>query len=163
MGGARPSSILLLAFALAPAAALAAGLSRGELADLKRGYAASALSSSEEPAVRAERDLREPSAGFMLGVALGAWTAARDQLDFDVKNPAAAGAPHASQGPPNLDAIEQDCREEQIAFDRLESRNRAAGLEPADALAAADVRDPGIASAWRSRRRGQSSACADFH
>ncbi|MGZ3399495.1 MAG: hypothetical protein ACXWKX_09570 [Caulobacteraceae bacterium] len=158
---ARPPLLLGLAIALLPAVVLAAGLSPADQADLRRAYAASALSTSEEPAVRAERALRVPSTGFMLGAALGAWTAARDQLDFDLKNPAAAGAPHASQGAANLDAIDQDCREEKTAFDRLESRSRALGLEPSGVLEAAGSKDPALARYWGARRSGgPSEACA---
>jgi hypothetical protein len=148
--GLGPPS-LLLALAI-PALAWAAPLSPADRADLARGFAASALSSSEEPAVRAERALREPSAGFMLGTALGAWTAAREQLDFDLKNPQAAGAPHASQGPANLDAVDDDCREEGAAFDHLESRSRALSLEPSQVLGAAGADEPALRNAWRERR-----------
>jgi hypothetical protein len=134
--------------------ARAADLSPGAAADLKRAFSAAALSTSEEPAVRAERTRGEPSAGFMLGAALGAWTAARDQLDYDVKNPSAAGPPHQSQGPPDLDAIEEDCRAEKVAFERLESRSRALGLKPAEVVRAAGMEDPGLAEAWRARSGG---------
>ena len=121
-------------------------------ADLKRAFNAAALSTSEEPAVRAERTRGEPSPGFMIGAALGAWTAAREQLDYDLKNPSAAGPPHASQGPADLDAIDQDCRDERVAFERLETRSRALDLEPATVLKAAAIANPALLDAWRSRR-----------
>ena len=136
----------------------AASFSDDAAADLKRAFAAAALSTSEEPAVRAERARGEPSAGFMLGAALGAWTAAKAQLDYDLKNPQAAGAAHASQGPANLEAIDEDCREEKVAFERLDSRSRALGLEPSQTLAMAGA-DAALAEAWRIRRAGPDSAC----
>jgi len=135
-------------------------LSGADSADLKRAFAAASLSTSEEPAVRAERMRGEPSAGFMIGAALGAWTAAREQLDYDLKNPAAAGPPHASQGAPVDEAMEQDCREETTAFERLETRSRAQGLEPAAVLQAAAIPDPGLEDAWRVRtRQGSAPIC----
>jgi len=88
----------------------------------------------------------------MIGAALGAWSAARDQLDYDLKNPSAAGPPHASQGPADLDAIDQDCRDEKVAFERLEIRSRALDLEPAEVLKAAAMADAALLDAWRSRR-----------
>jgi hypothetical protein len=139
-------------------AAWAAPLSAADLADLKRAYAASALASSEAPVVREERRLREPSPGFMLGAALGAWTAARDQLDYDLKNPQAAGPPHASQGPADVDAIDQDCREEEAAFERLEARGRTLSLDPSEVLEAAALPEPAVLDAWRARR-GHAPAC----
>lgn len=158
-GASRPPLLSGFLAALAPAVVLATGLPPADLADLKRAYAANALSSSEEPAVRAERALREPSAGFMLGAALGAWTAARDQLDFDLKNPAAAGAPHASQGAANLDAIDQDCREEKTAFEHLEARSRALGLEPGEVVEATGAKEPGLAETWLRRRNSRVLTC----
>lgn len=134
-------------------------LSAADIADLRRAFAAAALSTSEEPAVRAERSRGEPSAGFMLGAALGAWSAAHDQLDYDLKHPSAAGPPHASQGPADLDAIDQDCRDEQVAFERLESRSRALGAAPVEVLQAAAIPDPVLLDAWRARR-DHAPACA---
>ena len=149
---ARPSLLLSAALAALALPARAATLSAINIADLKRAFAAAALSTREEPAVRAERAHREPSAGFMIGAALGAWIAARDQLGYDLKNPQAAGPPHASQGPTDLDAIGQDCSDEQLAFTRLETRSHALGLEPAEVLKAAAVPDPALPDAWRMRR-----------
>ena len=142
------------------ARAQAGALSPADEADLRRAYAAAALSSSEEPAVREERRLREPSTGFMLGAALGAWTAARDQLDYDLKNPQAAGAAHASQGPANLEAIDQDCREEKVAFERLTARADALAIAPTAVLKAAGVVDAALLEVWRSRSgQGPAAAC----
>jgi len=100
--------------------------------------------------VRAERARGEPSAGFMIGAALGAWSAASAQLDYDLKNPAAAGPPHASQGAPVDEALDQDCREEKTAFDHLEARAR--DLDPAAIVQAAGAPDAALADAWRRRR-----------
>ena len=146
------------AFAALALPARAADLSAAAAADLKRAFAAGRQSTSEEPAVRAERARGEPSAGFMIGAALGAWSAARAQLDYDLKNPAAAGPPHASQGAPVDEALDQDCREEKTAFDRLEERSRAQGLDPAAVVAAAGGLDPALLDAWRFRR-DHASAC----
>jgi hypothetical protein len=139
--------------------ARAADLSAAAAADLKRAFAVAALSTSEEPAVRAERARGEPSTGFMIGAALGAWAAARDQLDYDLKNPSAAGPPHASQAAPVDEALEQDCREEKTAFDRLEARSMAQGLDPAEVVEAAGAAGSSLADAWR-RRRGHAPACS---
>jgi hypothetical protein len=149
---ARPFLLLSAALAALALPARAASLSANDGADLKRAFAAAALSTREEPAVRSERARREPSSGFMLGAALGAWIAARDQLDYDLKNPSAAGPPHASQGPADLDAIGQDCSDETLAFSRLDKRSRALDLEPAEVLKAAAVPDPALPDAWRMRR-----------
>ena len=143
--------LLALSLVMIPAVALAAGISPSGFADLKRGYAAGSLSTSEAPAVRAERALREPSAGFLLGVALGAWSAARDQLAFDLEHPSAAGAPHASQGEADRDAIDQACGEEKVAFGRLEGRSREAGADEAAVVAAAGA-DSALPKAWKQRR-----------
>lgn len=160
---ARPHLLLCAGLAALALPARAASLSAADVADLKRAFAAAALSTSEEPAVRAERARvgREPSAGFMVGAALGAWTAARDQLDYDLKNPSAAGPPHASQGPADLDAIGQDCREEKVAFERLQMRSRALELEPAAVLRAAAVADVALLEAWRARRDHGPACIAD--
>ena len=159
----RPRLLLCAGLAALALPARAADVSAAAGDDLKRGFAAAALSTSEEPAVRAERARAgrvggEPSSGFMIGAALGAWIAARDQLDYDLKNPSAAGPPHASQGPADLDALAQDCRDEKVAFERLEMRSRALDLEPAAVLEAAAIADPSLLAAWRSRR-GDAPAC----
>jgi hypothetical protein len=157
----RPSSVVsafLAHLLLLPGAAGAADLSPSAQADLRRAYAAAALSTSEEPAVRAERRTREPSPGFMLGAALGAWTAAAAQLAFDLNNPAAAGPPHVSQTGHNDDALAQDCADETTAFTRLDSRAQALGLTPAAVTAAAGA--PAMqAAAWQTRRMGPAPAC----
>ena len=129
-------------------------------AEIRRAVLAVGLSSSEEPAVRQERRSREPSAAFLLGAALAAWIQAREQLEFDLTNPAAAGAPHASQGPANEDAIAEDCAEEMQAFAHLDARASALGLtvEQVTAAAALQNRDA-LAIAWQARRAGADRAC----
>ena len=137
--------------------ALATELSPADQADLKRAYAAARASTSEEPAVRGERMLREPSAGFMLGAALGAWSAAHEQLDFDLNNPSAAGPPHVSQGAPDAEAFDQDCHDELTAFGHLEARSQ--GLAP-DAVTKAAAAPPDLSKAWIGRRAsGPAKVC----
>ena len=129
------------------------------MADIRRAYAAASRSTSEEPALRAERLAREPSPGFRLGAALGAWTAAHAQLDFDLNNPTAAGPPHVSQTGSDDEALGQDCADERTAFDHLQTGSSALGLEPAQVLAAAALSDPALLSAWRARAAGPIAAC----
>jgi hypothetical protein len=126
--------------------------------DLRRAYAAASLSTSEEPAVRAERQARDPSPAFMLGAALGAWTAAAAQLAFDVRNPAGAGPPHASQTGHDDDAFAEDCADEKTAFSRLDSRSRALGLGPDQVIAIAGA-PAAQAAAWQARKAGPPTAC----
>lgn len=143
--------------------AVAAGLDAAGQADLRRAFAAASLSTSEEPAVRAERREREPSPGFMLGAALGAWTAAAAQLDFDIRNPTAAGPPHASQSGDNGEAIAQDCVEENTAFSRLDARAAALGPDPKSVLDLAGAPEPErTRSAWLKRRGGPVPGCRPF-
>jgi hypothetical protein len=144
--------------ALMSASALAGALSPSDRADLRRAYEAAKLSTSEEPAVRAERRAREPSPGFMLGAALGAWTAAAAQLDFDLKNPTAAGPPHVSQTGADDEALRQDCTDEATAFMRLDSRAGVLGLAPVQVVEGAGV-EKRVAQAWTARRAGPVRAC----
>ena len=96
----------------------------------------------------------------MLGAALGAWTSARAQLDFDRDNPAAAGPPHVSQTGADDDALRQDCAEEAIAFQHLEARTAGLGLDPKAVapLAAASGADQ-ILFRWQARRAGPDPIC----
>ena len=149
-------SLILLA---AASPAFAASLSATDQADLRRAYEAAKLSTSEQPALRAERRDREPSPGFLLGAALGSWTAAAAQLSFDLNNPTAAGPPHVSQTGGDQDALAMDCDEEKTAFANLQDRSRAAALAPADVLGAAGVTDTAMADAWRAREAGPAKAC----
>lgn len=95
----------------------------------------------------------------MLGAALGAWTAARAQLDFDLNNPTAAGPPHVSQTGSDDEALGQDCADDRIAFGHLQARSSALGLEPAQVLAAAAVAGPAALAAWRARAAGPAAVC----
>ncbi|MDB5459956.1 MAG: hypothetical protein JWO72_1697 [Caulobacteraceae bacterium] len=156
----RPSSLVLALAALsvlgAPMAR-AAELEPGAQADLRRALAMVGPSSSEEPAVRQERQAREPSPGFLAGAALGAWINAAAQLDFDLKNPAAAGPPHVSQQGDDPDAILQDCADEKAAFAHLEERRQALGVTEEQVIAAAGAQHGGALAAWRTRR--PAAAC----
>jgi hypothetical protein len=143
---------------LVSSSAFAAALTPSALADVRRAYAAAKLSTSEEPAVRAERAAHTPSPAFMLGAALGAWTAAASQLDFDIKNPTAAGPPHASQTGTDDEALRQDCADEITAFTRLDSRAGALGLTAAQVVGAAGV-EKSLAETWTARRAGPVKAC----
>ncbi len=114
---------------------------------------------SEEPALRQERRAREPSPGFLLGVALGAWMNAAAQLDFDLKNPQAMGPAHAHLGKEANDLLRDECREEAVAFDHMESRAKALELTPEQVVAAGRVSDGGTVELWMQRRPGPPKAC----
>ncbi len=159
-GRLSPPIAALLLTALHGSPSLSASLDGPGQSDLRRAFLSASESTSEEPAVRAERRLGEPSAGFMLGAALGAWTSAHDQLAFDLSSPTAAGPPHASQSGDNDEAIQQDCADETTAFDRLAARAAALGLEPKAVLrlASAPHADQ-ILTAWTVRRAGPPKAC----
>lgn len=127
-------------------------------AEIGRAAEAVGLSASEQPALRQERAIREPSPGFMLGAAYRAWANAAFQLDFDLGNPTAAGPAHASQNAALSDFIKDECREEAAAFDNLESRSRGLGLD-AQAVAAAAGASQADAASWVRRRAGPAAAC----
>jgi len=156
-----PPAAVALLLAWTPASpSAAAGLDGPGQSDLRRAFQAASLSTSEEPAVRAERGRGEPSAGFMLGAALGAWTSAAAQLAFDLRTPNAAGPPHASQSGDNDEAIEQDCAEEKTAFARLDARAAGLDLDPKSVLQLAAVPAPAdVLSRWLARRAGPAAAC----
>jgi len=148
--------------ALASPSARAAELAPADQADLRRAVAMVALSSSEEPAMRQERQAREPSPAFQLGAALAAWINAAAQLDFDLKNPTALGPPHAHLGAPEDDFLLQECKDEATAFVRLEARSRALGLKPRQVAALAGPKAEGAQPAWLARRAGPASACREL-
>jgi hypothetical protein len=155
-----PAAAALLLAWLNGSPSLSAGLDGPGRSDLRRAFLVASMSTSEEPAVRAERRLREPSAGFMLGAALGAWTAAAAQLDFDLRAPNAAGSPHASQSGDNDDALQQDCAEEKTAFTRLDARAAGLDLDPKSVLRLAAVSIAAeILPRWLARRAGPADAC----
>ena len=140
--------------------ARAAGAPPAVQADMRRALAMVGPSASEEPAMRQERQAREPSPGFMTGAALGAWINAAAQLDFDLKNPAGVGPPHVSQDGDDPDAILQDCADEKTAFTRLEARSRSLGLTPDEVIAAAGAtRSSSALTAWLTRRSGAVASC----
>ncbi len=106
---------------------------------------------SEEPAVRRERQTREPTAGFMLGAALGAWTSAAAQLDYDLKTPSGDGD--------DSGAIAIDCFDEKTAFSHLESRRQSLGLTPTQVVGDAGIAGGEIVTAWRLRQSGVAARC----
>ncbi len=150
---ARLASLLALVIA---AQAAAGPLARaGEIGadpiEVRRGLAAVGPSASDEPALRLERRTREPSAGFVLGAALGAWISAAAALDYDLKTPSGDGG--------DAEAIEQDCYDERTAFAHLEARWQALGITPRQAAAAAGVAVPALLPAWTLRQAGPSQRC----
>lgn len=120
--------------------------------EIRRGAEAVGGFTSEEPALRQERAAREPSPGFLLGAALGAWINAAAQLDFDLKNPQGIGPPHAHISQDGDNILREECREEAVAFDHLETRSKALGLAP-------ETASPASATAWRERSKGQPAGC----
>jgi hypothetical protein len=145
-------------------ATIGAGQSRadeplaGGPADLRRALTLVGPSTSEEPALRLERQTREPSPAFLLGAALGAWINAADQLDFDRDHPTAAGPPHASQSGGDPDALAQDCADEKLAFAHLKTRVEAMGMS-AEQVAATASLDHGVLDAWRKRTAARPPIC----
>lgn len=148
---------LLTAVVLVCLSATAAAAQPDLAAEIGRGAAAVSLSTSETPAVRVERQTREPTSGFLLGAAWRAWVNAATVLAFDLANPTAAGPAHASQNAALSDFIREECREEAVAFDAVVQRLppslditrviSAAGGEPADA------------GRWAQRTQGPAPAC----
>lgn len=128
-------------------------------AEVRRAVGAVGGFTSEEPALRQERRAREPSAGFLLGAALGAWMNATAQLDFDLRNPQGVGPAHAHLAQDGADLLREECRDEAVAFERLEARAKAVGLAPDAATAAGGVALGGTAQAWIQRRPGPVAAC----
>ncbi len=126
-------------------------------AEIGRGAAAVSLSTSEAPALRAERVRGEPSAGFLLGAAYRAWSNAAAVLAFDLANPTAAGPAHASQNGAVSDFIREECKEEAVAFDALVQR-LPLGLDITRVISAAagEAADVGR---WTDRKAGPAPAC----
>lgn len=145
----RPRGMLFAAFAAVSlpwaGGVAAADLDAAALADLRRAVAAVGLSTSDQPALRVERGIREPSRAFMLGAAQAAWTNAAAQLAFDLANPTAAGPPHASQTGDLAQFLTDDCREEATAFAALQAGMRQLGLSAAQLAAAAGADQAAIA------------------
>jgi hypothetical protein len=136
--------------------ALAAEPPPGFGAEVKRAIAAVGSFGTEAPAVRREAAERPPSAGFLLGAALAAWTNAAAQLAFDLENPQAAGPAHAHLDQEGADLLRQECAEEATAFIDLQARTTALGMSPQDVAALAGA-DPG---AWLAREgAGPAEPC----
>lgn len=150
--------------AMALALVAAAGQSRADesmtrvQADLRRALVLVGPSTSEEPALRHERQARDPAPAFLLGAALGAWINAAGQLDFDRDHPTAAGPPHMSQSGADPDALAQDCAEERLAFVHLQTRARAMAMTAEQVADAASV-DPVIVAVWRARASKEPPIC----
>ena len=151
-------SLVLAITALGGGSAGAADLPSDVADALRRGVAAVGPSSSAAPALREAGRTGEPSPGFRLGAALGAWINASLQLDFDRANPAGAGPPHVSQTGGDPDAFAEDCREETTAFAQLDAGARTLGARPDQVVAAANA-DLRTVSAWRTRQAGPPAPC----
>lgn len=127
-------------------------------ADISRALVAVGPSTSEEPALRGERQMREPSPAFLLGAALGAWINAATQLQFDRDHPTAAGPPHVSQSGADPDALAQDCADEKLTFAHLQTRTGALGLSAEQIAGLVPLGRDSLAS-WRSRSSAPPSIC----
>jgi hypothetical protein len=149
-----------LALTASPGDVYAQALAPQAAADALRGFGMVSLSTSEQPALREERRVREPSAGFLLGSALAAWINAAAQLDFDLKNPAGVGPPHVALGGENTDYIAVECREEQQAFVTLESRRQDLSLPLPQAASFLERSGAEYLTAWKDRQSGAPAGCA---
>jgi len=136
---------------LGTSAAQAATLGAKARAELRRGVAAVGPRTSDEPALRLERQTREPSAGFRLGAALGAWTSAAATLAYDLKTPSGDGD--------DSETIHLDCYDEKLALAHLEAGRQALGLTPRQVLDGAGVAEPGLLAAGRARQSAAPPAC----
>ena len=156
----RPGrAALALALALAGVGLARAAEPPTVQAEIRRAVGIVGGFTSEEPALRQERGSGEPSPGFLLGAALGAWMNAAAQLDFDLKNPQGIGPAHAHLGQEGADILREECREEAVAFEHMETRAKALGLTPEAAAAAGGVASGGTAEAWIRRRQGPVAGC----
>jgi len=138
---ARPFTLILL---IAAKAILSAGAPGVDPAEVRRGFALVGPRTSDEPALRLERQTRDPSPSFQLGAALGAWISAAAALDYDLKTPSGDGG--------DEEAIGIDCYDERVAFSHLEARRQTLGMAPSQAIAAAGV-EPGVLPAWIGRQQ----------
>ncbi len=121
---------------------------RVDTAEVRRGFTLVGPKASDEPALRLERQTREPSPSFALGAALGAWISATAILDYDLKTPSGDGG--------DDEAIGVDCYDERIAFTHLQARHQALGLTASEVVAATGVVDPKILTSWMARQRAGS-------
>jgi len=149
----QSSALLVVAVltVLGTPAAQAATLGAKARAELRRGVAAVGPRTSDEPALRQERQTREPSAGFRLGAALGAWTSAAATLAYDLKTPSGDGD--------DSESIHVDCQDEQAALAHLEAGRRSLGLTPQQVLDGAVGFEPGVLAAWLARQSAAPSGC----
>ncbi len=143
---ARLGALILI---LVMAAGRAWALEPRVAAELRRGAALVGSRTSDEPALRLERQAREPSAGFAVGSALAAWANAAEALDYILKTPSGDGD--------DASAIAEDCFDEKTAFQHLEQRRQALGMTPEQVLDAAG--DGARLPAWRARQAGAPKAC----
>ena len=132
----------------APVSAARAAAASVDPAEVRRGFALVGSRTSDEPAIRLERQAHEPSASFMVGAALGAWINAAAILDYDLKTPSGDGG--------DEEAIGVDCYDERVAFTDLEGRRQALDLAPSQVTAAAGVSDPMVLVALTGRQRAGS-------
>jgi len=153
----RRSPPLLIALSL-----LGASLARASLAsaaqiepaaqlELRRGLAMVGSKTSDEPALRLERQTREPSAAFMLGSALGAWNSAAAALDYDLRTPSGDGD--------DTEAIAIDCYDEKVAFAHLEARRQSLGLTPRQVVDGAGLSERDVLGSWQARQSGPPPRC----
>jgi hypothetical protein len=145
---ARPLTLILL---IAAQAVLQGASPSLDPADVRRGFALVGARTSDEPALRLERQTHAPSPSFSLGAALGAWISAAGALDYDLKTPSGDGG--------DEEAIGVDCYDERVAFTHLEASRQALGLTPSQATAIAGVAEPGVGQAWTARRAGAPVRC----
>ena len=146
-----PLLALLITVQATAGAVAHAGETAADPAEVRRGFSAVGPAASDEPAHRLERQRREPSAGYGLGAALGAWISAAAALDYDLKTPSGDGG--------DAEAIEQDCYDERTAFAHLEARRQALALTPPQVAAAAGIADPTVLPAWTHRQAGPPPRC----
>jgi hypothetical protein len=115
--------------------------------EIRRGFTAAGHRTSDAPALRSEA---APTPGFALGAALGAWINAAETLDYDLKTPSGDGD--------DSETIHLDCYDERLMLEHLEQRRAAAGLSPAEVLAAGGA-DAHLLAAWLKRQQAPVTGC----
>ena len=150
--GRRRSPPLLIALSLLGASlGGAAQIEPAAQSELRRGLAMVGSKTSDEPALRLERQTREPSAAFMLGSALGAWNSAAATLDYDLKTPSGDGD--------DTEAIAIDCYDEKVAFAHLEARRQSLGLTRQQVVDGAGLSERGVLGSWQARQSNAPPRC----
>ncbi len=132
-------------------AAAVVQVAAASMADVRRGVLAAGSKTSQQPALRQARESGEPSDGFKLGVALGAWSNATDQLSYDLKIPSGDGD--------DIAAIDLDCQEERVAFSDLQTYRQAAGLEMSALAGAGRPEDADLTARLTARANGPVARC----